>query len=63
MRRPSELDAKKRFVVERALEAGRERRMEDLLHEGYEEMAENDLALHKEFEFVDRETQLTEYAE
>lgn len=60
---PSELGAKKSVVVERALEAGRERRMEDLLHEGYEEMAENDLALHKEFEFVDRLTQLPEYAE
>ncbi|MBA3472241.1 MAG: hypothetical protein H0T57_03265 [Rubrobacter sp.] len=59
----SELGVKKSAVVERALEADRERRVEDLLREGYEEMAEHDLALHKEFEIVDREIQLPEYAE
>ena len=59
----AELGVKKSAVVERALEADRERRELDLLREGYEEMAEHDLALHKEFEHVDSETPLPEYAE
>jgi hypothetical protein len=33
------------------------------LAEGYKEMAEHDLALHEEFEYVDSETPLPEYAE
>lgn len=40
--------------------------MEDLLREGYQETAEHDLALyavHKEFEYVDSETSVSEYAE
>jgi hypothetical protein len=45
------------------LEADRERRMEDLLRKGYGETAEHDLALHKEFEFADRETPLPDYTE
>jgi predicted transcriptional regulator len=59
----AELGMKKSAVVERALEADRERRELDLLRQGYEEMAEHDLALHKEFEYVDNETPLPEYAE
>lgn len=58
-----ELGVKKSAVVELALEADRERRTEDLLREGYEEMAEHDLALHREFEAVDRETPMPEYVE
>jgi predicted transcriptional regulator len=59
----AELGMKKSAVIEHALEADRERRTEDLLREGYEEMAEHDLALHEEFEHVDGETPLPEYAE
>ncbi len=59
----AELGMKKSAVVERALEADRERREEDLLREGYEEMAAHDLALHEEFEHVDSDTPLPEYAE
>jgi predicted transcriptional regulator len=59
----AELGVKKSAVVERALEADRECREEDLLREGYEEMAEHDLALHEEFEHVDSETPLPEYTE
>ncbi len=54
----AELGVKKSEVVERALEAHLERRMEDLLSEGYKEVATHDLALHKEFEHVDSETPL-----
>ena len=54
----TDLGVKKSAVVERALEADRERHEEDLLREGYQEMAAHDLALHEEFEHVDRETPL-----
>jgi predicted transcriptional regulator len=54
---------KKSAVVERALEADRERRELELLREGYEEMARHDLAPHREFEHVDSETPLPEHAE
>jgi hypothetical protein len=57
------LAPKKSAVVERALEADRERREEDFLREGYEEIAAHDVALPKEFEHVDSETPLPEYAE
>ena len=59
----AELGVKKSAVVERALELDRERRMEDLLREGYQERAEHDLALLREFEHVDRETPWPEYSE
>ena len=59
----TEWGVKKSAAVELALEAHRAQRMEDLLREGYEEMAEHDLALHEEFEHVDRETPLPAYAE
>lgn len=59
----AELGVKKSAVVEHALEVDRERRMEDLLREGYEERAKHDRELVKEFEHVDRETPWPEYAE
>jgi predicted transcriptional regulator len=59
----AELNLKRSAVVERALEADRERRELDLLRQGYEEMAEHGLALHKEFEHVDSETPSPAYAE
>jgi len=59
----AELGVRKSAVVERALEADRERREEEELAEGYKEMAEHDLALHEEFEYVDSETPLPEYVE
>ena len=40
-----------------------QRRKELLMREGYEEMAEHDAELLKEFEHVDSETPLPEYAE
>jgi predicted transcriptional regulator len=58
-----EWGVKKSAAIERALKDHRERHMEDLLREGYQEMAEHDLALHKEFERVDSETPLPEYVE
>ncbi len=61
--RSAELGVKKSTVVELALEADRERRLEDLLREGYEEMAEHDARLLEEFEHVDRESPLPEYSE
>jgi hypothetical protein len=45
------------------MEDYRERRIENLLREGYEERARHDLELLKEFEHVDRETPWPEYAE
>lgn len=59
----AELGVKKSAVVEHALELARERRMEDLLREGYEERAEHDRKLLKEFEHVDRETPWPAYVE
>ncbi len=41
----AELGVKKSAVIERALEDYRERRIEDLLREGYEERAKHDLEL------------------
>jgi hypothetical protein len=37
--------------------------MDDLLREGYEEMAQHDKRLSQEFEDLDRETHWPEYAE
>lgn len=37
--------------------------LETLLREGYEEMAEHDLALHEEFAVVDSNTPWPEYVE
>ena len=59
----AELGVKKSAVVEHALEVDRQRRKELLMREGYEEMAEHDAELLKEFEHVDRETPWPEYAE
>ena len=59
----AELGVKKSAVVEHALEVDRQRRKELLMREGYEEMAEHDAELLKEFEHVDSETPLPEYAE
>ena len=58
----AELGVKKSAVVEHALEVDRQRRKELLMREGYEEMAEHDAELLKEFEHVDSETPLPEYA-
>ena len=59
----AELGVKKSAVVEHALEVDRQRRKELLMREGYEEMAEHDAELLKEFEHVDRETPWPGYAE
>jgi hypothetical protein len=59
----AELGVKKSAVVEHALEVDRQRRKELLMREGYEEMAEHDAELLREFEHVDSETPLPEYAE
>ena len=58
----AELGVKKSAVVSQALEADRKRRKELLMREGYEEMAEHDAELLKEFEHVDRESPWPEYA-
>jgi hypothetical protein len=54
---------KKCAAVDRALKDHREHHVEDLLREGYQEMAEHDLALHKEFKYVDGEVPLPDYAQ
>jgi hypothetical protein len=59
----AELGMKKSEVVSHALKDLRERRMESLLREGYEERAEHDAELLKEFKYADRESPLPEYAE
>jgi predicted transcriptional regulator len=59
----AELGVKKSAVVEHALEVDRQHRKELLMREGYEEMAEHDAELLREFEHVDSETPLPEYAE
>ncbi len=59
----AQLGMKKSAVVEHALEVDRQRRKELLMREGYEEMAEHDAELLKEFAHVDRETPVPEYAE
>ena len=59
----AQLGVKKSAVVEHALEIDRQRRKELLMREGYEEMAEHDAELLREFEHVDRETPWPEYAE
>lgn len=51
----------KSAVVSRALEADRERRKEEIMREGYEEMASSDRELLREFEHVDREAAWPEY--
>lgn len=61
--RSAELGVKKSAVVSRALEIDRELYMDELLREGYEEMAEHDVQLLKEFEHVDRESPWPEYSE
>ncbi len=45
----------KSAVVSRALEAEKAREEEELMREGYEEMATHDRDVLKEFEHVDRE--------
>jgi hypothetical protein len=59
----AEYGIKKSAVVEHALAIDRERRKELLMREGYEEMAEHDAQLLKEFERIDSESPLPEYAE
>lgn len=59
----AELGVKKSEVVSHALKDHRERRIECLLREGYEERAEHDAELLKEFENVDRETPWPEYVD
>lgn len=61
--RSAELGVKKSDVVSRALEADRERYIDDLLREGYEELAGQDAELLEEFEHVDRESPWPEYRE
>lgn len=57
----AETGLNKSAVVSRALEADRERRKEQLMREGYEEMAASDRELLREFEHVDRESAWPEY--
>ncbi len=57
----AETGMNKSAVVSQALEADRERRKEQLLREGYEEMAPHDRELLHEFEQVDREASWPEY--
>lgn len=57
----AETGMNKSAVVSRALEADRERRKEQLMREGYEEMAASDRELLREFEHVDRESAWPEY--
>jgi hypothetical protein len=59
----AEYGIKKSAVVEHALALAIERRKELLMREGYEEMAEHDAELLKDFERIDSETPLPEYAE
>jgi hypothetical protein len=54
--RSAETGMNKSAVVSSALEADKERQEEELMREGYEEMAAHDRALLKEFEHVDRES-------
>lgn len=57
----AELGMKKSAVIEHALEIDRERRKEQLMREGYEEMAAHDTKLLREFKHVDSETPVPEY--
>lgn len=57
----AETGLNKSAVVSRALEADRERRKEQLMREGYEEMAASDRELLREFEHVDRDSAWPEY--
>ncbi len=57
----AETGLNKSAVVSRALEADREHRKEQLMREGYEEMAASDRQLLREFEHVDRESVWPEY--
>lgn len=58
-----QLGVKKSEVVGRALAADRQRQLEMLMREGYEEMAEQDRELLEEFKDVDREVPWPEYSE
>ncbi len=57
----AETGLNKSAVVSRALEADREHRKEQLMREGYEEMAASDRQLLREFEHVDRDSTWPEY--
>jgi hypothetical protein len=59
--RSAELGIKKSVVVSRALEADRERQLELLLEEGYEQMATQDEEMLEEFEHVDIESPWPDY--
>ncbi len=61
--RSAELGVKKSTVIGRLLEADRARYMDELLREGYEEMAEQNRKLVREFEHADRESPWPEYDE
>ncbi len=61
--RSVEMGVKKSTVISQLLEADRERYMDELLREGYEEIAEQNRRLVKEFENVDRESSWPEYEE
>ncbi len=54
--RSAALGLNKSAVVSCALEAEKERQEEQLMREGYEEMASHDRALLREFEHVDNES-------
>ncbi len=54
--RSAEAGINKSALVSRALEAHRGRHLEELLEEGYEEMAGHDRELLEEFEGVDRDS-------
>lgn len=59
--RSAEVGINKSAVVSRALEADRGRRLEELLEEGYEEMAAHDRELLEEFEVVDSDSPWPEH--
>lgn len=54
-------DSHENTVAGQALELDRQRRKESLMREGYEEMAEHDLDLVREFEHVDRDAGWPDY--
>lgn len=54
-------DSRKSAAIGEASELDRERRKESLMREGYEEMAELDLELVREFEYVDRDAGWPDY--
>jgi hypothetical protein len=59
--RSAELGVKKSVVVSQALEADRQRQLELLFEEGYEQMATRDEEMLEEFERLDDESPWPDY--